>query len=400
MNKRVTITRKIQLIIDSECKEQFNEELKKWKDYQYIVRKCANYISSHIFVQDNIQSLFYLTEEVKLKLTKNDDKNPDGVFNTSKQNTTYQVLSSHFKGEIPSSIMTSLNQAITKTYSEEKSQVMRGDKSLRSYRKNIPIPFSKKELRQLKKTDDANFSFNVFGTPFVTFFGRDKSYNRGLLERAFNELDGYKLHDSSILLEADGKKKLKIYLLAVISLPKTKPVVDADKEIHCFLDPLYPIVLGDKYSTKIGTFDDFTHGRVHIQNKLKELQTSLKYSEGGKGRTKKLQALERFKNKEKNFVQTKLHTYSRLLINHCLKYNIGKIVLSNYSDIESDNLKDSSDDAEKFMIRNWSYYGLSQMIMYKATMNNIEVVIPASSKENKKSIEKFVKEDVQEAVSV
>ena len=395
MGERVMVTRKIRLLVDSECKEQFIEEIKKWKNYQYVTRKCANLISSHAFIQDNIKNLFYIEEGVRLKLCKKDEDNPDGVLSTSKQNTTYQVLGNHFKGELPASIMAALNSAITKTYSKERSDVMKGARSVRSYRNNIPVPFMRNSIRNIKKMDDANYSFDIFGTPFRTFFGRDRSYNKGLLENALNELDGYKLHDSSIHLEEDGNKKLKIYLLAVMSFPKIKNEVDPENEIHCFLDPLHPIVIGDKHSTKIGTYEDFNYGRTQIQERQKQLQAALKYSSGGKGRAKKLQALERFNKKEKNFVQTKLHTYSRQLINYCIKRKIGKIVLSNLTEIESENLKDSKETVDKFIIRNWSYYGLSQMIIYKAALNGIEVVIPKSKEDNKQSIEKYV-QDVPE----
>ena len=66
--KNVIITRKIQLLFDTECKEQFIEELVKWKDYQYYVRKASNLISTHAFIQDNITDFVYLTEDIKLKL--------------------------------------------------------------------------------------------------------------------------------------------------------------------------------------------------------------------------------------------------------------------------------------------------------------------------------------------
>lgn len=385
MSKRVTITRKVQLLIDTECKGQFIQELQKWRDYQYIVRKSANIISSHIFLQDNISDFFYLTEDLKLKYS-NVSKDPEGILTTSKQNATYQVLSKHFKGEIPSSVMTGLNQLITKTYSQERSDVRKGNKSLRSYRNNIPIPITKKEVvKTAKELDDRNYSFKVYKTNFRTFFGRDRSNNKEILSKAFNESEGYKLHDSSIAIESKGSKKVKFFLLAVVSLPKTKPSVDPKKEIHCFLDPLSPILIGDKRSTRIGTSNDFLHGRLYIQKKLNELQSALKYTKGGKGRKKKLQAIDRFKEKEKNFVKTKMHTYSRHLINYCLRNKIGKIVLSNYTEAEAEN-----DNEDKTLIRNWTYYGLSQMIMYKASMNNIEVVIPKSKEENKKSIEKYV----------
>jgi transposase len=56
---------------------------------------------------------------------------------------------------------------------------------------------------------------------------------------------------------------------------------------------------------------------------------------------------------------------------------IGKIYL--------DNIQQAKQEEDLSLIRNWSYFGLNQMIAYKATMNNIEVV-------TKKTLEEIEKE--------
>lgn len=391
--KNVVITRKIQLLFDTECKEQFIEELVKWKEYQYLVRKASNLISSHAFIQDNITDFVYLTEDIKLKLA-NIEKDPSGILTTSKQNSTYQMLSSRFKGKIPMSIMTSLNSVISKTYSEEKMDVMMGKKSVRSYRSNVPIPVSSKDiLSKINKFEDGNYSISMFDTKFRTFFGRDKSNNKSILDKAINGLENYKLCNSSIQMEIKGKK-IKTFLLAVVSFPQKSAEVNSDKEIHCILDPNYPIIIKGKYEYKIGTLDDYFIPRVHIQKKINEIQKSLKYASGGKGRANKMKALERFKEKELNFVKNKMHVYSRHLIDYCIKNNIGKIYLDNMDEIKhlkDDVLKQVTTEEEikeeskktTNVIRNWSYYGLAEFIVYKATMNGIKVIVPKkNSKES------------------
>lgn len=405
--KNVVITRKIQLLFDVECKEQFSEELTKWKNYQYIVRKASNLISTHAFIQDNITDFVYLTEDIKLKLD-NVEKDPSGILTTSKQNSTYQMLSNKFKGEIPMSIMACLNSVISKTYSQEKLDVVKGVKSVRSYRNNVPIPIGSKDiLSKVQKYEDGNFSIEMFGTKFNTFFGRDKSGNKSILNRAIYGLDNYKLCDSSIQLEIKGKK-VKAFLLATISFPPKTRQVDSNKEIHCILDPNHPIIIKGKHEIKIGTLDDFLVPRIYIQKKINELQKALKYQNGGKGRANKLKALERFKEKELNFIKTKMHVYSRHLIDYCVDNNIGKLYLDNITDIqelkdESFNQVTSQDEKDKTnnLIRNWSYYGLSQMIAYKATMNGIEVIIPKSKEqeEDKKQKKSKKKELIVEVLA-
>jgi hypothetical protein len=383
--KNVVITRKIQLLFDTECKEQFIEELVKWREYQHKVRKASNLISSHAFIQDNITDFVYLTEDIKLKLD-NIEKDPSGILTTSKQNSTYQMLSNRFKGTIPMSIMGCLNSVISKTYSKEKMDVMMGKKSVRSYRNNVPIPVSSRDiLSKVNKFDDGNYSITLFDTKFKTFFGRDKSNNKSIFDKAIHGLENYKLCDSSIQMEIKGKK-IKTFLLAVFSFPKKSNVVNSDKEIHCILDPNHPIIIKGKYETKIGSIDDFLVPRVYIQKKINELQKALKYQSGGKGRANKLQALERFKQKEVNFVKTKMHVYSRHLIDYCIKNNVGKIYLDNMKeivDLKNDALEQvtSEEDTKKTtnLIKNWSYYGLAEFIVYKATMSGIEVIIPKNT---------------------
>ena len=122
----------------------------------------------------------------------------------------------------------------------------------------------------------------------------------------------------------------------------------------------------------------------------RELQKALKYQSGGKGRANKLQALERFKQKEINFIKTKMHVYSRHLIDYCIKNNIGKIYLDNMkeiTDLKDDVLKQVTSEEElkeevkktTNLIRNWSYYGLAEFIVYKATMNGIKVIVPKNN---------------------
>ncbi len=375
------ITRKVRLFIDAPTDEQFIEEVKKWTAYQRIARRASNLVASHVFVQDNISDFFYLTEDFKVKL-QDSKLVEDGVLNTSKTNTTYQLLSKHFKGEMPTAILTCINSAISKTYSKERIEVLKGDKSLRSYRNNIPLPIPSSEiLRSLEPKDD-NYTFTIFKTKFKTHFGRDRSGNKIHFDNIYQARKGYKLHDSSIVFDRDENNKLKIFLYVVFSFDRKPNYLNPDKEIVCRLDPLDIIVLDDKKKTKIGNTDDFLHGRMYIQKKLRELQEALKFTSGGKGRSSKLKALKRFEEKEHNFVETKLHTYSRQLIDYCLTNDIGRIVLANYETASDENKK-----TDKTLIRNWSYYGLSQKIIYKATMNNIKVIIPKNNKKEEIEID-------------
>lgn len=93
---------------------------------------------------------------------------------------------------------------------------------------------------------------------------------------------------------------------------------------------------------------------------------------GGKGRKKKCQAIDRWHEKEKNYVTTKLHTYSRMLVDMAVKHRRGKIVLVDQKRRE-DEAKEQNKNGEPFVLRNWSYYGLKDKIAYKCKMVGIKL---------------------------
>lgn len=349
------ITRKIQIRVNAE-----GEEMQKhWEsiyDWARIVRKGANLISSHLFTQDNIKDLFYLEDGTKKKLA-NIAKDPDGILNTSAQNTTYQLLSKHFKGEIPSDIMTCLNQAVSKTYKEERPEYYKGERSLRSYRSFIPIPFSSTSLKWLPE-----YNFSLFKMPFQLVFGRDRSNNKAIVDRILS--GEYKLCSSSLQL-----KNKKLFLLACVDIPKKQFNLKPDKEINAYLSVVNPIVahVGEKIF-EIGNKEEYLYRRLQIQAALRRAQINARYSKGGKGRTRKMQSIDRFSEKEKNYIQTRIHTYTRMLVDLAIKNECSVINLVNQKRKEAEAKED-----EEFLLRNWTYYGMKEKLKYKASMAGIVI---------------------------
>ena len=157
--------------------------------------------------------------------------------------------------------------------------------------------------------------------------------------------------------------------------------------------PAYMCLSDDTYKREhIGSVDDFLRIREQMQSRRRKLQHDLKFNKGGKGRHKKLQALDRLKDKEKNFVQTYNHTISYRIVEFAKKHNC------EYINME----KLTKDGFNNTILRNWSYYQLQQYIKYKAEREEIKVryVDPAYTsqtcarcghidKENRQTQEKF-----------
>ena len=375
------ITRKIQIYVseeDKDLRKELAHTVYEWRD---LVRRAANTVVAHKFTQENIKDFVYIKDEIKKKFYVKDIlKEGKGM---SEQNTTYRVLSDMLKGKVPSDIYTCLNQAVANTYKETRKDIYTGRASLRSYKNNIPIPFSKTSLLNLNwDKEDKRFYFTLFGIPFATALGRDRSNNKVIIERILS--GEYKMCSSSIQID-DSRKKM--FLLLCVDIPQKEVTLKPDKKLYAFLGVFNPIVctteITDSLDAKgdsayrvweIGTEEEFNYRRRQIQESLKRCQVNNRYNVGGKGRKKKNKAIERFADKEKNYVDTKLHTYSRMLVDMAIKHECSEIVLKKQKD-RADEAKDNNKDGDNFVLRNWSYYGLTEKIKYKAKMYGIEITV-------------------------
>jgi IS605 OrfB family transposase len=373
--KQNIITRKIQVFVNEDDKELRKEliyMIYQWRDK---VRKGANIVASHKFVQENIKDFIYVKDEIQEKFyVKNILKEGKGM---SEQNTTYRILAEYMKGNVPSDIYSSLNQEVANTFKETKKDLWLGKASLRSYKNNIPMPFSANALNGLRYCEDQKrYTFTWFGVPMATALGADRSNNKVIIDRCLDKDNPYKICSSK--LQIDDKKK-KMFLLLCVSFPQEQVKLNEDKVLGARLSIDVPIMatLGKK-TFSIGTKDEYLHRRLQIQAGLRRVQMDCKYNTGGKGRKRKMQAIERFEKAEKNYVDTKMHEYSRRLVDMAIKNECGKIVL-----LGTENLSEEI-KADEFLLRNWTYHGLLEKLQYKCNLYGIELVKESAPVKEKK----------------
>ena len=434
---QVLISRKIEIIIDEQDSKKRKEYFDKIMTWRNLVRRSANIIVSHKFVQKNVADFEYLTEEAKEKIKVSDIiRQEPGM---SVQNVTYRKLAQAFGKEVPSDALTSLNQAVSKSFNETYPQVMAGESSLRSYKNSIPIPFSASSLRKFREVrDDENgkfkhFSFVVHGIPFRTFFGkRDHSDNRTLLARCFDEsYVDFILRSFSIVVDTSGEKT-KIFLTAVIQRPTEIVDKENKKTMYAQLSVNTPIIcssnpaaipymtdctlyeqrqnlielasqikefdkeLGKKtkeeidqiytqgkgvfpHIIQIGTKEEFLHRRIQIQRAVRRCQKDNRYAANGKGRKRKCQALDRWHKIEHNYVESKMHLYAKKLVQEARSHGCSTIVLCKQEERELE-VKNAHKQNSHFLLRNWSYYGLKEKIKYQAAQLGIRLVEELSAK--------------------
>jgi len=375
-----TITRKIKLNIVSDVKESY----KKLYDWNEMCFRAANTAATHMYFQSNMKEFFYLTDSAKIlfsdinKTDKEKDKGAERVLTTSKANTTYQVLSSIYKGKMPAAMFSGLNTQLAKTFSKESKEYFSGKRSLRTYRRDMPMPAPSQAIRNIVK-EEKGYSFDLYGIRFITFFGKDLSGNRIIFERAMQ--GEYKLCDSSIQL--DGKD---IFLLAVFQFESTKFELDGEKTMYAELSSAFPIVLTLPNGKKINVGDraEYLHRRIAIQAALRRQQVSARYNINGKGREKKMKNIERFHKAESDYITTRQHQYTRKMIDLCLQNKCANLELKltpeppEPKELTGKDLKQWRIDNE-LLLRNWGYHGLKEKIMYKAKIVGIEIILNTSS---------------------
>lgn len=365
----MVITRKIEVFVCEDDKDQRKAHYEKLYANRDIAVKVANMGVSHLFALDN--TMPYLSDEAKEVVEFLGCKGQKAT----KQNAPYVAASEAFKGQADMSMISCVLQNAQKMYQDDRKRGM-WNKSLRSYKSNMPIPFKADRFVGLRfdtymggdGQEHEGCFFTLMGVPFQMRFGRDRSGNRLIVERA---IDGeYKMCTSS--LQFDGKK---IFLLLCVDIPKKEVEVDVKKVLYAYLDVMTPIVCtcdvraAKEYDSgykwfEIGTREEFLYRRRQIQEAVRRCQINNKYSVGGHGRKQKCKAIDRWHDKEDNYVDTKLHTYSRMLVDLAVKHGCGTIMLMNQKARE-DKAKEDNQKGEPFVLRNWSYFGLKEKIGYK-----------------------------------
>lgn len=184
---------------------------------------------------------------------------------------------------------------------------------------------------------------------------------RTMIDRMFT--NEYEICDSSIGISSKGKIELNLSL----KIPLAENKLDEDVTVGVDLGLAIPVMMAlnnNLYERKsFGSYDEFTRQRIKIQAEKRRIQRSLKNTSGGHGRTKKLIHLEKIQKRERNFAKTFNHNASKQVVQYALANNAKYI-----------NVEDLSGyDSQDFVLRNWSYYELQQMITYKAKKEGIEV---------------------------
>ena len=395
------------------CTEGFTDEQRKeqWQLLYHIndnLYKAANNVSSKLYLDDHVSSMVRLKHADYLSLLRDlakaeKQKTPDtdliaelrdklaaaeremsdqelAICKYATEMST-QTLAYKFATEIEinvfGQILACLKQAAQSNYNSDAKDVKRGERAIRNYKKGMPIPFPWNDSLRIE-SEGSDFYLRWYnGIRFKMQFGKDRSNNRLIVSRCLKldkDYDGdYKLCNSSLqLVKREGA--VKLFLLLVVNIPQEQ--VELNKKIVVGVDlgvnvPAYVATNITEERKAIGDREHFLNTRMQFQRRYKSLQR-LKTTAGGKGRTKKLEPLERLRKAEHNWVHTQNHLFSREVVNFAVQTRAATIHLEDLSGFGKDN-DGNADERKEFVLRNWSYYELQNMIAYKAAKYGIKV---------------------------
>lgn len=353
--KKNVVTRKMQVYIsesNSELRKEYYTQLRNWS------------MTSRNYAND-IMGILQTARILDKAIREADEKNVDGLkeyVNSSERNLGYKLYAKKYKEVLPSTFRTCINSYVHSNFRNTIVEVLRGDRAINSYKKDFPLLFMKNSVMNMRNVG-SDICFEFYKMPFKFNFGRDRSNNRDIVEKIIT--GQYKMCDSSLKFEDN-----KLFMYVVVNMPVKINKLDSEKVMGVDLGikyPAYVSINNDKnFRQSIGNSEQFLNVRLSLQKQRRSLQSNLKYTSGGRGRSKKLSKLDDLKDKERNFAKTMNHTYSKEIVDLAVKNDCGVINIEDLSGF-------GKNDKNAFVLRNWSYYELQSFIKYKADKAGIKV---------------------------
>jgi len=303
-----------------------------------------------------------------------------GVYPTSKKVLDYSSLHGYaydrLKSECRKLNTANLSQSIKRASDKWKvdlKELLRGNKSIPSFRKDMPIDVVSIALKINKQYNENILEIRLLSKEYRQQLERKKcSFNvlihsgekskQNILDRL--RIGEYKLGVSQILYH---KKKWFINITYQFE-SEVKPldpnsIMGIDLGIS---NAVYMAFNQGLYRYKIagGEIEQF---RKQIERRRRDLLVQSKYAgEGrsGHGTKTKIAPIEVLSERAKNFKDTINHKYARYVVDMAVKHHCGTIQMEDLTGIREQNT----------FLANWPYFDLQEKITYKALEVGINVI--------------------------
>ena len=247
----------------------------------------------------------------------------------------------------------------------------KGERHLPFYKRSFPLMTKGSQLQfHSVKNDSGKTEYRIKWVnkcEFSVILGSRGKYDytlHELLERLCEHNENYHVAQSSITIK-DKKIILNLTVQKMVDEEEYAPV--SGRVMGVAMGYNKPCVAALSDSDKqytIGSEINYIQKRQYQQARRQVLQSSLKECKGGKGRSRKLAAMNRLKEQEKNCVQYFNHCYSKEIVELAKNLRCEAIVME----------KIHKEDLDSVLLRNWSFYQLIQYVTYKANAVGIKVI--------------------------
>ncbi|MBW2132002.1 MAG: transposase [Deltaproteobacteria bacterium] len=367
MGKVHTRTIKLKLIVSTEDK---NVAWKRIRQISNDAWRAANWIASGQLFNDQLVRRIYARRKINPRedseAVEQIEKEFEAFFGTKRQATTEWDIKEAFP-DLPPYVTNPLNHVVVASYKKEKPDMLSGNRSLRTYKRGMPIQTAKAAINFSKNETGQHFVKWTLGRKefidFEIYYGQDRANNRLTIDRIINGQIDY----SAPMIQLKDKN---LFLLLPVKEPEIAADLDPDIALGVDLGvatPAYMALSKGPARRAVGDKEDFLKVRLQMQSRKRRLQRSIKSAHGGKGRQKKLKALNQIGEKERQFARTYNHYISREIVNFAIRHNAGTIKLEMLEGF-------GQEEQQAFVLRNWSYFELQTFIEYKAKKVGIKIL--------------------------
>lgn len=292
----------------------------------------------------------------------------------SLDNNIYHAMRSEY-GDISSAIVNATVQKASKRYSNSQKNVLKGDESLPSFKKDQPILLHKKNnIKLMNAENDIEVILTLFSADFKKATGKDNRVRFKVLVK-----DGTQKSIISKLLSGEyalGQSQLvydkkKWFLLLTYEFAHEKLNLDPEKILGVDLGEAFAI-----YASSLGQYErlpieggEVTAYAKKLEERKKSLQHQAAYCGDGRighGTKTRVDAVYKTEDRIANFRKTINHRYSKALIEFALQYGYGTIQMEDLRGIKADM-------EEPRRLRHWTYYDLQSKIEAKAAEHGIVI---------------------------
>lgn len=379
----MTITRKIEVRVNVSTKEELSSLWNRLRDIGYYAYRAANqaisdyHIAQVLYFQTDIVSK---NKEEKLASSEKREIQKDAfhyIFGEKEgykegiDNRVYQRITESFP-MLPSAVASSLTRITKQQYeADKKNGLLSGDRSIRNYRRGMPIPCPKSVRTKTEMDENGELHFSIYGIPFVSVhLPKDNSNFMLIVQNVDN------IRDSNLII--DGKK---IYLMAAFDVAQETPVLDKTRVVGVDLGLKIPAVcaLNEGYGRKyLGDISALLKKQA-LDRQYNRSKSSIMVK-GGHGRRKVDKTVSRISGKEGAFAKNLNHIISKRIVEFTEKNGAGTIKMEALT---------FNEQKERFAktIRYWGYAQLQSMVEYKAKMKGIDVIYVKSAYTSQKCSE-------------